>query len=232
MKFTEIDITIDDALELEQFKEIDYFAVENYFLPIELMMENAGLQLANLIVQSIKEPTAKILIGIGNGNNGGGGLVAARRLAGWGYEVYLDVFTEINKDLPKRQLERALAFGVKKEAIDQPDIWVDAYLGFSQKLPLRENLLRRLQKANTCACHRISLDIPTGFLGDTIKPHFEAHQVLSLAAAKKILFHLPKVTELFIADLGIPKMVYEKFGVKVPPFQATNILKIRKKKKE
>ena len=71
MNFREIAITKEEALELVQFKEMDYFAVENYNLPIELMMENAGLQLANLIASSTKNSNANILIGEGNGNNGG-----------------------------------------------------------------------------------------------------------------------------------------------------------------
>jgi len=228
VKIKEIKILHEDALELEQFKRMDYFAVENYSLPIELMMENAGLQLANLIASTLENFEKRILIGVGNGNNGGGGLVAARRLAAWGFSVYLDPFTEINKELPKRQLERALVFGAKNEFISNPDIWVDAYLGFSQKLPLRENLLSKLKMANESDCQRISLDIPTGFLGDISTPHFEAHKVMSLAASKRILYHLSKDTELFIADLGIPKVVYEKFGVTVPPFQSNNILKIKR----
>ena len=228
MSFMEIEIPFDAALELDQFREMDYYAVENYFLPIELMMENAGLQLANLIVKSIKNPKDKILIGIGNGNNGGGGLVAARRLAAWGYDVYLDKFTDINKELPMKQLERAISFGVHNNTITNPDIWVDAYLGFSQKLPLRENLLSRINKANTSDCKKISLDIPTGFLGNSNMPYFHAHQVMSLAASKKILYNLPNETELFIADLGIPHQVYQKFGIQIPPFNNHNILKIKK----
>jgi len=84
---------------------MDYCAVKNYFLPIELMMENAGLQLANLIVKSIKNFKDKILLEIDNGNNVGGGLVVARRLAAWDCDVYLFQFTNINKELPKKQLE-------------------------------------------------------------------------------------------------------------------------------
>lgn len=216
----------DLALNLDHFKKMDYYAVENYNLPIELMMENAGLQLANLIVSSVENPKSKILIGIGNGNNGGGGLVAARRLAAWGFTVYLDLMTEISKELPARQLDRAIKFGAKTEIVSNPDIWVDAYLGFSQRLPLRTNLLEILHKANICNCQRISLDIPTGFLGDTATPHFHAHKVLSLAAPKQILFKLPESVEIYIADLGIPKKVYEKFGVEIPPFQMDNILRI------
>lgn len=216
----------DQAMNLDHFKKMDYYAVENYNLPIELMMENAGLQLANLIVSSVENPKSKILIGIGNGNNGGGGLVAARRLAAWGFTVYLDLMTEISKELPARQLDRAIKFGAKTEIVSNPDIWVDAYLGFSQRLPLRTNLLEILHKANICDCQRISLDIPTGFLGDTATPHFHAHKVLSLAVPKQILFNLPESVEIYIADLGIPIKVYEKFGVEIPPFQMDNILKI------
>jgi len=225
---TTIHIPQSEALELAQFKEMDYFAVENYSLPIELMMENAGLQLANLVANTCKDINAKILIGVGNGNNGGGGLVAARRLAAWGYQVYLTPFVEIDKDLPKKQLDRALKFGAKKESIDQPDVWVDAYLGFSQKLPLGQNLLDIIEQANHCDCQRISLDIPTGFLGDISTPYFHADKVLSLAASKKILYHLPKSTDLYIADLGIPKVVYQKFGVTIPPFTTNNILRLKR----
>ncbi len=219
-----------NALTLDQFKEMDYLAVQHYHLPIELLMENAGLQLANLIVSTFLDKHAKILIGVGKGNNGGGGLVAARRLAAWGYDVYLDVLTEINNDLPKRQLERALASGVKTESIDHPDIWIDAYLGFSQQLPLRQRLLNTVVRANNCQCTRISLDIPTGFLGDVTTTYFESHKILSLAAAKKILYLLPASTQIFLADLGIPKEVYEKFGISMPPFDDNNILELLNKK--
>ena len=222
----EVNIPISEALELSDFKAMDYYAVEHYQLPIELMMENAGLLLANLGRLSAEDSTTKILIGVGNGNNGGGGLVAARRLAAWGYEVYLDLMSDIEKELPKKQLERALAFGVSKEVIDRPDIWIDAYLGFSQRLPLGQDLTKRISQANQLDCRRISLDLPTGFLGDTSTLHFHAHQVLSLAASKKVLYNMPEETELFVADLGIPKTVYEKFNISIPPFDRSNMLKV------
>ncbi len=227
MLFHEIKIPLSKALELSQFKEMDYYAVNNYDLPIELMMENAGLQLANLVAACTSNYNATILIGIGNGNNGGGGLVAARRLAAWGYKVHLDLSTEINKELPKRQLERAIKFGVKTEKIENAKVWVDAYLGFSQVLPLSTNLLSMVETANNCNCLRISLDIPTGYLGENTDPFFQAHKVLTLAAPKKILYNLSKSTEIYLGDLGIPKPVYEKFGFNHPPFHLSNILKLK-----
>jgi len=72
---------LQSSISIDRFKEMDELAIQKYGLTIELMMENAGLQLARLISQYATKQS-KIHIGIGKGNNGGGGLVAARRLAG------------------------------------------------------------------------------------------------------------------------------------------------------
>jgi NAD(P)H-hydrate epimerase len=214
------------ALSLEKFREMDYLAVEEYNLPIELMMENAGLQLARLIARASPAGTT-ILIGAGNGNNGGGGLVAARRLAAWGYHVHLDLPVPITQDLPTTQLERALAFGALQSLPKSPDVWVDAYLGFSQKLPLRDNFLLAVRRANAATAFQISLDIPTGIGESAPGDIFQANQVLTLAAYKEVLIDLPKSTEVFLGDLGIPRAVYEKFGVEMPNFSSDQILRIK-----
>ena len=212
------------ALSLESFKKMDYLAVEKYGLPIELMMENAGLQLARLTASKATRDS-KITIGVGNGNNGGGGLVAARRLAAWGFDVFLDIPVEITKPLPKTQLDRALLFGAKKEAITAPDIWVDAYLGFSQRLPLSTVFLEKIALANASAAYRISLDIPIGISKDMNQPMFKAHQIMTLAAPKKILEMLPD-TEIFVADIGIPTTIYKDFNIEMPQFARQQLIKI------
>jgi NAD(P)H-hydrate epimerase len=202
---------------------MDYLAVEQYDLPIELMMENAGLQLARLIAMSATKES-KIQIGIGNGNNGGGGLVAARRLSAWGFKVFIDLPVGITKELPAKQLKRALLFGVKKETTGIPDIWVDAYLGFSQRLPLSSSFLNRIHAANTSPAFRISLDIPIGISEDLNQTMFNADQILTLAAAKDILNILPSEIDIRIADIGIPHSVYKKFGISMPSFFKHQIL--------
>lgn len=227
LKYPQIKYPKDKAFELDRFREMDYYVVNNFNLPIELMMENAGLQLANLIA-SFANTSQTIRVGVGNGNNGGGGLVAARRLVAWGFAVYLDIFTEITRELPATQLKRALKFGVRRESISNPDIWIDAYLGFSQRLPLNPSLLQIIEEANSSSATKISLDIPTGFMGDINTPHFEADKVLSLAAPKTILYNLNLNTEIYIADLGIPKEVYERFRAPDLPFQKSNILKLKR----
>lgn len=213
------------ALELEEFKAMDYFTVSNYHLPIELMMENAGLQLAKLIARFTKK-NQTIRIGIGNGNNGGGGLVAARRLLAWGYVVYLDLPFDITKELVLKQLKRAVAFGALTSNPKQFDVWIDAYLGFSQRLPLPEILLKKCLEFNKSKALKISLDIPTGFTEKDIQNYFRCDKILTLAAPKKILYYLPEKTEIYIADLGIPKEVYKKFNVEPLAFNINTILRL------
>jgi len=223
--YPKIEYPKEKALSLQDFRDMDYYAVEHYNLPIELMMENAGLQLARLTAMHAKEDS-KITIGVGNGNNGGGGLVAARRLSAWGYNVSLDLASEITKELPKKQLQRASNFGAIVEENHNPDIWVDAYLGFSQRLPLSKIFEDKIAKANASKAYRISLDIPIGISEDKKQPMFKAHQVLSLAAPKKILETLYGNTEVFIADIGIPKAVYQEFDIEMPLFKEKQLLKI------
>ncbi len=227
MQYPEITYPKEKALGLDHFREMDYFAVNQFGLPIELMMENAGLQLANLAA-GLVEKDAIIQMGIGNGNNGGGGLVAARRLAAWGYTIYLDIYTEIIKPLPSRQLERALRFGVQEKTVEHPALWIDAYLGFSQRLPLPDMLAETIRKANRSHVKKLSLDIPTGFLGDVRANYFKADKVLTLAAPKTILYQLPMDVELFVADLGIPEEVYARFGAEKLPFDKSNIIRLKR----
>lgn len=211
-------------LDLHRFREMDYFALDQFDLTIELMMENAGLHLARVIASNAQVGDG-INLGVGNGNNGGGGLVAARRLAAWGYNVHLDIPVGITKDLPSRQLERALKFGVNDQPLSAPKIWVDAYLGFSMRLPLSEHYSNRVKQANECAAYRISLDIPTGFLGHSDHLHFKADTVLMLAAAKSIMKGFN--AQLLVADLGIPKEVYQQFQTEILPFYNTGIIKVK-----
>ncbi len=226
MTFPIIKYSPSQALDLTDFRDMDYYTLNNYNLPIELMMENAGLQLANLVA-SFAEKSQSIKVGIGNGNNGGGGLVAARRLAAWGYPVYLDISTKIARELPALQLKRALKFGARIGEIANPDVWVDAYLGFSQRLPLNSKLLKTIEEANKRLAIKVSLDIPTGFLGNINSPYFQSDKVLTLAAPKKILYKLMTKSEIYVADLGIPAEVYSKFGVEIPPFHLGNIIEIK-----
>jgi len=225
IRFPKITFTNAHHLSIDKFVEMDYLSIEKYNIPIELLMENAGLNLARLTA-SLTTKSDRILIGIGTGNNGGGGLVAARRLAGWGYKVFLHL-PDINlKALPQLQLERALTFGAKAKLIENPAVFIDAYLGFSQRLPLSRDLIEIIRKINKLSCNRISLDIPTGFNKATGELIFKPDIILTLAAMKTELVPLLYQTQIYIADLGLPHAIYDEFEIKqIPAFKESGIIK-------
>ncbi|GET24366.1 NAD(P)H-hydrate epimerase [Prolixibacter sp. NT017] len=215
MNFPEINLAEIATLPIDSFREMDYLAVRQYNLPIELMMENAGLNLARLASSFLPEK-GEILIGTGTGNNGGGGLVAARRLAAWGYEVFLDIPDKNLNELPASQLKKALKFGAKIEKQKNPKLFIDAYFGFSQRLPLPAIFVKALETANQFQCPKISLDLPSGFNKQTSESLFKPDAILTLAAMKTELIPLLKTTQIFVADLGIPSFAYKEFKTEVP----------------
>ena len=203
---------------------MDRKAIHEYSIPIELMMENAGLQLARMVAMHASKGNT-ILIGVGTGNNGGGGLVAARRLAGWGYQVYLDIPDPKLKDLPASQLKRALAFGIRSNSVDQPVVFVDAYFGFSQRLPLPNLFLQALNNPDISNAFKISLDLPSGFDKKTLNSSFIPNCILTLAAAKTELIQSDLESEIYVADIGIPLQIYKELGVEQPDFTNSGIVK-------
>jgi len=186
---------------------MDYYAVNNYHLPVELMMESAGMQLARLSA-SVIPPGAKILVAAGPGNNGGGGLVAARRLEAWGYKVHLKMPLETNQTLIKEQVKRTIPYGVEKIVEAEYDLVLDCIFGFAQRLPLPSEINDLLDALNAMKAEKISLDIPTGISEDNIGIRFRADKVLTVAAPKTILLNHIEEYRLFIADVGIPQEVY------------------------
>ena len=223
----ELRITKNDSLSIDEFRKMDNLAVEEFNLPIELMMENAGLQLARMVAAYATKKD-RILIGVGSGNNGGGGLVAARRLAGWGFSVNLHIPQEPLKPLVYSQLRRALAFGAQEGFLNNADIFIDAYLGFSQRLPLSKNYLKAVVTADMLTAWKISLDIPSGFDKNSGVLKFRPDVILTLAVPKKELLDADIQAEQYLTDIGFPAELYQSFGVQQPEFALSSILKLSK----
>lgn len=207
MEFPTIEATKIRTLSLDAFREMDFYAVNNYHLPVELMMESAGLQLARLSATVVK-PGSAVLVAVGPGNNGGGGLVAARRLEAWGYRVHIQVPVQITHQLAKDQLSRTISYGVEKVIESRYDLILDCLFGFAQRLPLPGEVVELICLMNSMKATRISLDIPSGISDGEKHVRFRADKVLTVAAPKTILMNHLDEYELYIADVGIPTEVY------------------------
>src|SRR5574340_129052 len=96
------------AVTAEEMAEVDRRMIEEFHIDLEMMMENAGSALAlharRLLGKALRE---KVVVLVGKGNNGGGGLVAARHLHNWGAKtkVILSSEEESIREIPAKQLD-------------------------------------------------------------------------------------------------------------------------------
>jgi NAD(P)H-hydrate epimerase len=225
------------AVTKEQMIEVDRIAVEEIGPNLYQMMENAGRNLALIVVDLIKEKSLgkKVLIFAGTGGNGGGGICAARHLLNHGYKPIVILNNEEKmQDIPAYQLGIFRKAGgqiipIEKVNDVNPDIIVDAIIGYSLISVPRGKVLEMIKFINENEIPTISLDIPTGLLatsgenpGEFVKPEI----TLTLALPKTGLYP-DKCGEIMLADIGIPKVVYEKIGLKYnSPFSDKYIIPI------
>ncbi len=224
-----------------QMAEVDRIMVEELHIPVELMMEHAGLNLARIAVQylKIKQRKLPILIVAGSGNNGGGGLVAARRLYNWGYHVnvWIPRSIKILRTIPKKQLQRLQALKkvhifeeFKEELMELQPNWLilDAYLGYNFKMredPITDNVFEILRKYTNI----ISLDVPSGLDLENGISHSKITPKITLTLAfvkQALLFsNQSHIGELYIADIGIPIDLYKtRLGIQwTPPFHPSSL---------
>ena len=201
--------------------EVDRIMVEDFKIPIELMMELAGLTLAKLALNLSRKKNSNYIIIAGSGNNGGGGIVAARRLASWGLNVQIIFPKGLNelKNIPKDQFIRAKQLGI--EILNELPVnslkfkgdsfFIDAYLGYgftSRQDDISEKVFGFLSKINNL----LSLDIPSGLDATTGISYSDINPLatLTLGFVKKgiLITEQKNIGELYVADIGIPIRIY------------------------
>lgn len=197
-------------------------------VPVEQLMESAGLAVAQeawLMLGEIAE--RRIIVLTGPGNNGGDGLVAARHLKEWGADIIcyllkprddtdsvysaalaaeIPLITEGETDAPKRLAD----------ALGGAELVIDALLGTGRgrviESPLADVLdMLRDARANRIPPRLIAVDVPTGLDADTgaVDPHtVTADETVALGYAKVGLHVLPGsqfAGRVEVVDIGVPK---------------------------
>ncbi|MEL6592859.1 MAG: NAD(P)H-hydrate epimerase, partial [Bacteroidota bacterium] len=133
-------ITDYPRITTEQMIEVDRAMIEDYHILLIQMMENAGRNLALLASMRFLtgDPQGKrVVVLAGTGGNGGGAMVAARRLHNWGaqVEVYVSRFAE--REIPAHQLDILQQMGVAVHSGTIPafgeaaDLILDGLIGYS-----------------------------------------------------------------------------------------------------
>jgi NAD(P)H-hydrate epimerase len=193
-------------------------------LTYEQMMENAGLGLAEVVLDLFVDEIEPEVVGlVGPGNNGGDTLVALIALVeeGWKASAYLvkrkkdelvERFTAAGGEL----ITGKDAFGQLAESIEVADVLLDGVLGTGIKLPLKKDAAELLEEVNVIlesldeAPYVVAVDCPSGVdcdSGDVAEQAIPADLTVTMAAVKQGLLKLPAfeyIGELEVIDIGLP----------------------------
>ncbi len=210
-----------------QMQQLVMLATGKYGLDARLVVEHTGRNLAELARHFA--PEGPVLVVAGRGNNGSGGLAAARLLAGQNRQVWVVPTHEAENysGAPKEQLEHLQNFPNVRIRSSLPKMKfscaIDAAIGTKLEGPPRGRTLDVITVLNNLSnCCVISLDAPTGMVADTGEipgDVVNATMTLSLALPKKGLKPGKPVGDLYIGDVGVPQGVYLDMGLNVPKFQ-------------
>jgi NAD(P)H-hydrate epimerase len=232
-------------LTTDQMIEVDRAMMDDYRIDLVRMMENAGRNLAQLARERFLDGDPRgrhIVVLAGTGGNGGGALVAARRLHNYGATVNVivtkpdDEFTPI----PGQQLDQLRRMGVTIGSSDTAgsvgvaDVILDGVIGYSLRGAPRGEAERLIRWANDQADPVLSLDAPSGIdatTGTAFDPAIRAAATMTLALPKEGL-RAPgidaHVGDLYLADISVPPELYSTYlGIEVGPiFAESDLLRL------
>lgn len=229
-------------LTTDQMIEVDRAMMDDYRIDLARMMENAGRNLAHLARERFLggDPRGRrVAVLAGNGGNGGGVLVAARRLHNYGAAVSVfvtkpdDQFTPV----PGQQLDPLRRMGISigsandMESVGTFDVVLDGVIGYSLRGAPRGEAGVLIPWANDQRAPVLSLDAPSGVdttTGSVFDPAIRATATMTLALPKEGL-RAPDVEahvgELYLADISVPPELYGRFlGIEVGPIFAESEL--------
>ncbi len=204
------------SLTREEQRLVDEGVEERFAIPLMLLMEHAGLAVADTCGMVAAAKTTPIHIFAGKGNNGGDAYVCARIMHSRGYPVLLwDCFPGYaHTGLPKVMRDSARAIGVKMRPAEEftpealqggisrmiddkmaamPCVIIDGVVGtgyeYSRPLPAYiRSITGRIEKARLRGARVVSIDIPTGIDANT-----GLADPAAVTADGTVTFILPKV---------------------------------------
>lgn len=216
-------------LDETQMIEVDRVMVEDLGIELIQMMENAGRNLARLVLE-VYAP-AIVAVYAGSGGNGGGGLVAARHLANAGVSVTVALSRDPAElqGVPAHQYGILARMGVVDEPADRADVGIDALIGYSLRGAPRGRTLALMEDLKSSSDTVVSLDTPSGLdvsTGTAPGAVVDADATMTLALPKQGLAGASPVGDLYLADISVPPAVMASLGVRPANFRESTILRI------
>lgn len=189
----------------KQIAALDKYTIENEPISDIDLMERASLQITNWLVQRFSTEQ-KMIFFAGPGNNGGDALAIARQMADLDFfcEVYLiDLGRELKGSSAinrhRMELQQKVKISTIKTVNDFPklsetDIILDGLFGSGLTRPLEGLVAEIVQKINDCQNKVISIDIPSGLMGED---NSENNAENIIQAYFTLTFQFPKISFLF-----------------------------------
>jgi len=218
---------------VNEMRYMDRFAVEKLDIPEEILMENAGQASVFVLAQEVGIKTKKFVIFCGVGNNGGDGLVVARKIHSNGGLIKVFIIGDPQKFKGAAKTNWNM---ISKLPIDVRNIKsveeagrdvlhchaiVDALFGTGFDREAVGLYKEVIQLINESGKPVLSLDIPSGVHGDT-------GEVLGAAvrADYTVAFGLPKIGnmlypgydlggKLYVSHISFPPSLHNGDGIKV-----------------
>lgn len=195
------------------------------------LMELAGLSVASAFSKCFSSADP-VLVFCGPGNNGGDGLVAARHLALWGYDVTVVIPKVGGKNADYFKLLMKQCSNAKVKLVEEEPSGsylslvtprtniVDAVFGFSASGPPRSPYDKIVPLLHTTPNKVLSVDIPSGWNvdeGDVNGTGFQPDVLVSLTAVKEGAKEFKG--RHFVGGRFLYDDIGEKYGIAMPPYE-------------
>jgi NAD(P)H-hydrate epimerase len=238
------------SVSAEQMAEVDRLATDVYGITLLQMMEQAGSHLASVAALEAGEDLRErsILVAVGPGNNGGGGLAAARHLANRGARVRVVLARPARRlsEAARHQLATLLEMGISccmavydisdaeiNEELGRADIVIDAVLGYRGRGAPHDEVAALLDRIRAAEDRILSLDLPSGMDPDTgigAPGAIRSRATMTLALPKVGLLSdegRARAGRLYLADIGLPAALYARMDLTVDaPFSSGRIVRL------
>jgi NAD(P)H-hydrate epimerase len=229
----------------DQMIEVDRRMMDEVGISLFQMMENAGLQLANVARDLFLggDVTGKrVAVLSGTGGNGGGAIVAARRLVNWGAtcDIGLSSPADALSQVPQAQLDILTKIAPVKtiEPSDMNatyDLIIDGLIGYSLNGAPHGKVAEFIVAANAADTPVLSLDVPSGYdgrAGEIRMPCVRADTTMTVALPKFGMANKECseiVGRLLCADISCPSSVFADLGLNLiyrTPFSKGPIVEV------
>jgi ADP-dependent NAD(P)H-hydrate dehydratase / NAD(P)H-hydrate epimerase len=214
-----------------EMRELDRRTIEEFGIPGIVLMENAGRAVVSAIVHKWGPVEGKFYcIFCGKGNNGGDGLVIARRLHNMGAKVSVRLFSEVLKGDAATNLNAARKIGIQINPVKpglaeetseaaHAEAVIDAIFGTGLSQEIAEPYASVIKMINKKARKVVAVDVPSGVNSDSgriMGTAVHADMTVTFGLPKRGLYLHPGAQasgEVKTAEIGIPKSAVDEAAI-------------------